>query len=708
MVSEPTKSKILPPIAKKKTKILILHGHQRTDEYTWMKDPNWQQVMKDPTTLSDDIRNYLEAENLYLETKLKDTNELQKKLFEEMRARIKEDDRTVPEKDGEYYYYERYEVNQQYPIFCRYHDKTPDQEEILLDGNLVAAEFSYFDIGSTEHSPNHRYFSYTADTKGSEFYSLYIIDLENGQYLSDQIDNIQSEFAWAQDNNTIFYITLDENHRPDKVFRHTLSSEISQDEIVYQENDAGFFVSLEVTESNNYILISAHDHVTSEIYTIDAFNPAQDAKLFTKRDPGVEYEVSDHENYFYIVTNAENAEDYKMMRTPVTDTYRECWEDVYIPAKGTLLRGIYLFKNYLIRSERENGLPKIVIVEIKDQKLATEYAIEFEEEAFELNVVPGYEFDTQELRFSYTSMTTPTQIFDYNMHTRERQLKKQQEVPSGHNETEYVTRRLFATAEDDEQIPISLLYKKNTPLNGSAPLLLYAYGAYGNSMPASFATNRLSLVNRGFIFAIAHVRGGMEKGYAWYRNGKLKNKMNTFKDFITCAKFLIDKRYSTSGNIAVHGGSAGGMLVGAAINFYPDLFNAAIADVPFVDVLNTMCDDSLPLTPPEWPEWGNPLKNKEDYLTILEYSPYDNVKKQNYPNLLVTAGLTDPRVTYWEPAKWVAKLRDQKLDDNLLLLKTNLGAGHAGASGRFDYLKEIALMYAFLLKVFKIDTQQMI
>lgn len=693
-----------PPTAKKIAKKLTQHGYTRTDDYAWLKDPNWQQVMKDPAMLSDDIREYLEAENSYLKFELEDTDEIQNKLFEEMRARIKEDDRTVPEKDGDYFYYERHELDQQYPIFCRYHINFPKQEEILLDANKAAKGFSYFDIGDAGHSPDHQYFSYSADTKGSEFYSLFIIDLGANKLLPDQINNMQSEFVWAQDSRTVFYTTLDENHRPEKVFRHTLGESIEQDRIVYQEHDPGFFVSLDVTESNRYILISAHDHITSELHTIDAFHPKQDAKLFTKRETGVEYEISDHGNIFYIVTNKDGVEDYKIMQTPTDLTARENWEDAYKPPQGTLLRGLYLFKNYLIRSERENGLPKIVIVELNNGILNNEHTIEFKEEAFELNVAPGYEFDTKNLRFSYTSMTTPTQIYDYDMDARERVLRKQQEVPSGHDESQYITRRLLATAEDKEKIPISLFYKKGTALDGTAPLVLYAYGSYGNSMPASFSTNRLSLVDRGFIYTIAHVRGGMEKGYAWYRNGKLKNKINTFKDYVTCAEYLIHQQYCAAGNITVHGGSAGGMLVGAVINMRPELFKAAIADVPFVDVLNTMSDDTLPLTPPEWPEWGNPLQSEDDYLTILNYSPYDNVTQQHYPNILVTAGITDPRVTYWEPAKWVAKLRDQKMGDNLLLLKTNMDAGHGGASGRFDYLKEVALMYAFLLKVFKIAT----
>ncbi len=691
-------AKKIAPVAEKKPGTFTLHGRQHSDDYAWLKDPNWQKVMKDPVQLSAEIRQHLEAENRYLDAELADTAQLQKDLFAELRARIKEDDSTVPARDGEYYYFLRYEENQQYPVCCRHHRDHPEREEVLLDGNEAAKKSSYFHIGGAEHSPDHRYFAYTIDVKGSEFYTLYIRDLDSGDVLSDCIENVQSDFVWAQDSRTLFYTTLDENHRPDKVFRHVLGEK--QDVIVYRETDPGFFVALGVTESRNFILISTHDHVTSEVYTIDAHQPDQPARLFAQRETDVEYGISDHGGYFYIVTNKDGVEDYKIMRTTLHNTTKENWQDFYVPPAGTLLRGILLFEDYLVRSERIDGLPRIVIVELGEDAPGNEHSVEFTEEAFELNLMPGYEFDTDTLRFFYTSMTTPTQVFDYHIPSRRRTLKKQLEVPSGHNENEFVTRRLFATAEDGEAVPISLLYKKSTPLDGSAPLLLHAYGSYGSSMPASFSTNRLSLVNRGFIYAIAHVRGGMEKGYAWYRNGKLKNKTNTFKDCIACAEYLIEQNYTRAGRLAVHGGSAGGMLVGAVINMRPDLFNAAIADVPFVDVLNTMMDETLPLTPPEWSEWGNPITNEEDYLAIREYSPYDNVTRQAYPNVLATAGLADPRVTYWEPTKWVAKLRDQKTDHNLVVLKMNMEAGHGGVSGRFDYLKEVALMYAFLLKVF--------
>jgi len=693
-------AKATPPIAVKIKTEVTQHGYMRIDDYAWLKDENWQQVIQTPKVLSKEIKDYLDKENAYLEECLGDTKTLQEQLFSEFRARIKEDDSTVPEKDGDYFYYDRYEENQQYPIYCRYHKNSPKKEEILLDANFAAKDYEYFDIGDVGHSPNHKFFAYSADTKGSEFYTLYIIELSTGKLLKDKISNIQSVFVWAMDSCTLFYTTLDNNHRPDKVFRHFLGEEISKDKMVYQEQDSGFFVSLDITESNKFILISAHDHVTSEIYTIDAHEPTQAAKCFSKRQTGVEYEVSERNGNFYIVTNKNGAEDYKIMQANLLHSEQSYWQDAYTPPKGTLLSGIYVFQDFLIRSERINGLPRIAVVRFHNNEFSEEHSIEFNEEAYELNIIGGYEFDTHILRLSYTSMTTPTQIFDYEMSTRQRELLKQQEVPSGHKADEYTTRRLFARTADNHSVPISLLYKNTTALDGTAPILLYAYGSYGTSIPASFSTNRFSLVDRGFLYAIAHVRGGMEKGYSWYKDGKLENKTNTFSDYICCAKHLIDENYTHAGNIVVHGGSAGGMLVGATLNMQPELFHAALADVPFVDVLNTMSDANLPLTPAEWPEWGNPIKNESDYLNISQYSPYENVTQQDYPHILVTAGLTDPRVTYWEPTKWVAKLRALKTDNNILVLKMNMGAGHAGASGRFDYLKEVALVYAFLLKVF--------
>ena len=684
-----------PPIAKKVPYPINMHNDQRNDEYAWLRDANWQQVMQDPSVLKADIRDYLEQENAFTQSWMQDTEELQNMLFEEMKARIKEDDASVPSKDGDYFYYDRYQIGAQHPLYCRYQD--PANEQILLDADALAKQYDYFDIGECEHSPDHRYLAYCIDTKGSEFYSLHILDLTTGEYLPEVINNIQGNFVWAMDNETIFYTTLDDNHRPDKVYRHTLNSDPKNDVLVYQENDAGFFVGLDRTESNHYILISVHDHTTTEIHYLDAHQAQQAAQVFEPRQKDIEYSISDHNDTWYITTNADDCKDYKIMTTALNKTQRSAWKDYYLPEAGTLLKSIYLYQDYLVRFERIQGLPRIIVRPFAD--VDNEYAIAFDEEAYELGMYGSFEFVTNNLRFSYTSMTTPSQVFDFDMSTRERVLRKQQQVPSGHDAADYITKRVFAQAEDGTQIPISLVYHRDTHIDANAPLLLYGYGSYGSSMPASFSTTRLSLVNRGYIYAIAHIRGGMELGYHWYTQGKLHNKKNTFTDFIAAAEHLIADNFCRAGNITIHGGSAGGMLIGAVINLRPDLFRSAIADVPFVDVLNTMCDDSLPLTPPEWPEWGNPIKASADYDYIKSYSPYDNVQAQDYPHLLITAGLTDPRVTYWEPAKWAAKLRATKTDQNTLLLKTNMEAGHAGASGRFDSLKEVALMYAFVLKL---------
>ncbi len=684
-----------PPIAKKIPREIVMHDDIRDDSYAWIKDPHWQEVMREPEKLRPDIREYLEQENAFTKTWMQDTEALQESLFNEMKQRIKEDDSTVPSKDGDYYYYERFDIGAEHPLICR-HDKN-NTEHVLLNANSLAKEFDYFDIGECEHSPDHRYLAYCIDTKGSEFYTLYILDLETGNYLPETIENIQGNFVWAMDSNTLFYTTLDDNHRPDKVYRHTLLTDTTNDPLVYQEKDAGFFVGLDRTESNHFILISVHDHTTTEIHYLDAHNPSQLPLLFQQRSTDIEYSISDHDAHWFITTNADGCIDFKIMTAPLDDTQREYWQDYYLPNTGTLLKGIYLFKDYLVRYERTLGLPKITIQPFDNSSEG--FAIDFSEQAYELGMDAGFEYDTNVLRFSYTSMTTPSQIFDFDMQNQTRQLRKQQEVPSGHDINDYVTERIFALSNDGTEIPISILYHRDTQLNGDAPLLLYGYGSYGSSMPASFSTTRLSLVNRGFVYAIAHIRGGMELGYHWYTDGKLNKKKNTFIDFIAAGEHLASKHYTSRGKITVHGGSAGGMLIGAVINMSPDLFHSAIADVPFVDVLNTMCDDSLPLTPPEWPEWGNPIMNADDYHYIKSYSPYDNVTDQQYPHLLVTAGLTDPRVTYWEPAKWVAKLRTQTNNQNVVLLKTNMEAGHAGASGRFDSLKEVALMYAFVLKL---------
>lgn len=686
--------KIPAPVAKKIPLEITQHNETRSDEYAWLRDPQWQTVMQSPETLDTHIRQHLDAENAHTDTRMQDTQELQEQLFEEMKSRIKEDDSSIPCRDGDYYYYDRYDKGAQHPCYYR-HDQD-QQEQLLLNIDELASHFDYFDIGDCEHSPNHRFLAYSVDTKGSEFYTLHVIDIETQQAITQPIEHIQGNFVWAMDSKTLFYTTLDENHRPDKVYRHTLGTATHDDELIYQETDASFFVGLERTESNRFILINVHNHTTSEIHIINAYQPQQSPICFQPRIADVEYSISDREQTWYINTNKDGAKNFKIMSADLQATSSDDWQDYYCPEAQSLLRGIQLFQNYMVRLERVMGLPKLTVISFDVSQ--TEEIISFDEPAYELDIEEGFEFDTENLRFSYTSMTTPTQVYDLNMRTQQRQLLKQQQLPCGHQPDDYITQRIFAQAQDGSRIPISLLYKKDLELNGEAPCLLYGYGSYGATMPASFSTTRLSLVNRGFVYAIAHIRGGMELGYDWYTQGKLEHKKNTFEDFILAAQTLIDNNIAAPNNIAIHGGSAGGMLIGAVINMRPDLFNCAVADVPFVDVLNTMSDDSLPLTPPEWPEWGNPIEDQHAYHTIKSYSPYDNVVSQAYPHLLVTAGLTDPRVTYWEPAKWVARLRQHKLGNSELCLKTYMDAGHAGASGRYDSLKEIAFIYAFILQ----------
>ena len=746
----PTASR--PPVAPRKPVTRTLHGRSRTDDYAWLKDENWQQVMRDPTLLRADVRAYLEAENAWTEAVTAPLEALRATLFGEFRGRIREDDSSVPAKDGAWEYYERYREGGQHPVVCRRAAGDPASEEILLDGDAEAALAkaatpsengggSYYRIGACDHSHDHRRFGWTVDENGSEFYTLRVKDLDTDRRLDDVIERCSGAFEWTADGRTLFYTELDDNHRPGKVFRHRLGDDPAGDALVYEEPDPGFFVNVALTESRRFLLIDAHDHVTSEVRLVDARRPDDAPVLVAAREPGIEYDVSHHGDRLIILTNADGAEDFKIVEAPLTwNTPVPCptaatpvgarppqrspgapaippsgvakrspqrspgaspgrvhWTDLVPHRSGVLIVDFVVFAHWLVRLERENALPRIVV---RDLESGEEHAIAFEEEAYSLGLVPGYEFETGTLRFTYSSMTTPEHVFDYDMRTRERTVRKVQEVPSGHDPAEYATRRILAPSHDGEAVPVSLLHRRDTPIDGSAPLLLYGYGSYGMSMPASFGTTRLSLVDRGFVYAIAHVRGGAERGYAWYTNGKLAKKANTFHDFIAAARALIEHGFTRRGRIAIHGGSAGGLLVGACANMAPELFHAVVAEVPFVDVLNTICDDTLPLTPPEWPEWGNPIESEAAYERIAAYSPYDNVEAKDYPHVIATAGLTDPRVTYWEPAKWVAKLRATKTDDRLLLLHTNMEAGHGGASGRFDRLKETALVYAFVLHVF--------
>ena len=689
------KKNALPPRAEARPVTLETHGISRQDDYGWLRADNWQEVMKDPSVLADDIRTYLEAENAYQDEQMAPTKQLQETLFAEMRGRIKEDDSSVPAPDGPFAYGIKYETGGQHPIFFR----TPrdgGEETILLHGDKEADGKAYFKIGGASQSPDHKILAWAYDDKGSEYYSLQFRNVETGTDLNYSIPDTSGGGVFSKDSSFAFYVQLDDNHRPSKLFRHKIGTDPTNDVLVYEEKDPGFFMGVGKTQSGNTILIDIHDHETSEVWIIPANQPETPPVLIAPRDTGIEYSVEDHDDTLYILTNLGDAEDFKLVTAPKATPGREFWTDYISHTPGCLILSHCVYKTFMTRLEREDGLPRIVVRRLADN---VEHSVEFDEEAYSLGLSGSYEFDTTTIRFSYSSMTTPSQTFDYNVGTRERILLKEQEVPSGHNASEYVTRRLLAPAADGETVPVSLLYRKDTPLDGSSPLLLYGYGSYGISIPASFNTNCLSLVDRGFVYAIAHIRGGKDKGFRWYKDGRREKKKNTFTDFIAAADHLVNENFTAYDQIVAQGGSAGGMLMGAISNLAPEKFGGIIAEVPFVDVLATMLDDTLPLTPPEWPEWGNPVTNKEAYEYIASYSPYDNVEAKDYPAIFALAGLTDPRVTYWEPAKWIAKLRATKTGNKLLMLKTNMDAGHGGASGRFDRLKEVALVQAFALTV---------
>jgi oligopeptidase B len=684
-----------PPVAEKHLVQDIHHGIERVDDYAWLRVVNWQEVMRKPAALSANVRAYLEAENAYTKEVMADTEALQDTLFKEMKGRIKEDDSTVPAPDGAYAYFMSYVTGGQHPRLCR-EPRAGGETQVLLDGDALAAGKPYFSLGAAAWSRDHSLLAYAFDDKGSEFYRIKIRHLETGKELPDEVPDMEGQPVWNADGGGFYYTRVDEHRRPLQVLLHRICYKADQDELIYQEPDAGFFTRVGQSQDKRYLFISAGDHETSEVRFLDLSAPEKGSQLIAPRETNHDYQADHHEGRLIILTNSDGAEDYKTVEAPIDNPGRENWRDLVPHKPGRLILDYTCYKDYLVRLEREDGLPRIVVRRFSDGE---EHAIAFAEEAYSLGMSDGYEYDTESLRFTYSSMTTPRQVFDYNMRTRERVLRKTQEVPSGHNPADYVTRRVFAPAWDGETVPVSLLYHKDTRLDGSAPCLLYGYGSYGIAIPAGFSTNAFSLVDRGFVYAIAHIRGGKDKGYRWYKDGKLAKKANTFKDFISAGHYLAESRFTSAGRIVGQGGSAGGMLMGAVANMAPELFAGLIADVPFVDVLTTMLDDTLPLTPPEWPEWGNPIESADDYRTIAAYSPYDNVRAQAYPNILATGGLTDPRVTYWEPSKWVAKLRAHKTDANLLLLKINMDAGHGGASGRFDRLKEGALAYAFALKV---------
>ena len=579
-----------------------------------------------------------------------DTEALQATLFAEMKGRIKEDDATVPAPDGAFAYYSRFVIGGQHPIFCR-RPLTGGDEQILVDGNALAKPHAYFRIASVSHSPDHRLIAYAVDIKGSEFYTVNIIEAATGTLLDSTITDNNGALEWANDSHELLYVWVDDEHRPRKLLRHVVGA-TNPDTLIHEQHDPGFFLGIGATQDRRYLLLSVHDHETAEISLIDAADLSAPPRLVSPRAPEHDYSVDHHDGRLIILTNSGGAEDYRIVEAPAESPGPEHWQEIEPHRQGRLILDVVAYMDFLVRLEREDGLPRILVRRFAD---GDEHEIAFAEEAYALGISDGYEYDTTTLRFTYSSMTTPAQVFDYDMKTRARVLRKTQEIPSGHDPKLYVTRRVMAPANDGETVPVSLLYRKETKLDGTAPLLLYGYGAYGMSIPAGFSTNALSLVDRGFVYAIAHIRGGKDKGYRWYKDGKREKKVNSFTDFIAAGEFLAEQGLTARGRIVAHGGSAGGMLMGAVANLAPSLFLGIIAEVPFVDVLTTMLDASLPLTPPEWPEWGNPIESETDYRTIAAYSPYDNVQAVAHPHILALAGLTDPRVTYWEPAKWLAQ-----------------------------------------------------
>lgn len=682
--------KATAPIAEKKEHWRDIHDDRVLDNYYWMYD--YFGKGPDSTKLVD----YLKAENTYLDEVMAGTKQFQANLFTEMKARIKEKDESVPVFKNGYYYYSRTEDGKQYYKYCRKKGTLDAPEEILLDVDKMAEGHAYYAATGFEVSEDNKLLAFGVDLVSRRRYTIHVKNLKTGEMLKDAIENTQGDPCFANDNKTIFYtsknpVTL----LSEKIQRHTLGTDATKDVLVYEEKDKSNYIGVGKSKNSKYIFIVSEATLSSEYRMIDAAKPNDAFKVFQPRMKDVLYNVIPLENKFLILTNKDDAKNFKLMECPLGKTETTNWKEVIPVRNDVLLQGVEEFKDFIVINERKDGLVKLRVRNLKDN---SEHFIDFGEPAYAANFGSNPEYNSTTLRYGYTSLTTPVSTFDYNMGTRKKTLKKQQEVLGGYNSKDYVTERLYAKATDGTKVPISLVYKKGFKKDGNAPLLLYGYGSYGSSMDASFSSTRLSLLNRGFAFAIAHIRGGQEMGRQWYLDGKLMKKKNTFTDFIDCGKYLIAQKYTSEKHLYAQGGSAGGLLMGAVANMAPDLWHGIIAQVPFVDVVNTMLDESIPLTTNEFDEWGNP-KEKEAYFYIKSYSPYENVEKKNYPNILVSTGLHDSQVQYFEPSKWVAKLRDMKTDKNILLLHTNMEFGHGGASGRFDYLKDIALNYAFLFSL---------
>ena len=684
-------NRLVPPVARKIPVTIEQLGRVRTDDYQWMKDDNWQAVLRDPTLIKADVKEHLTAENAYREAMLASTMPLQEAMFEEMKGRIKQDDSSVPSPDGDWEYYTRFNTGDQHPMFCRRPRGQSTGEAVLLDANALAAGKAYSEVSAAEHSPDHSLFAYAEDAQGSEVHQIYVKDLATGDVLPDPIGSAGGNFTFSPDSQWIFWTNRDDNGRPDKIFRRPARG--GPTSLVYEEQDEGMFIGVGRSSDDAFILISIGNQETSEGRFIPGSSPTSGPVLIEPRQTARLYDADHWGDRWVIRTNADDSVDFKVVEAPTASPGKTYWKDLISHTRGRYIEGVSLVRAFLARQERADANTRIII---RDRS-GDEHEIAVDEPAYALSLGGASEFDTTVMRYGYNSPSTPTSTYDYDLCTRERTLRKVQEIPSGHDPADYVVERLNAPATDGELVPVTVLRRRSTPVDGSAPLLLYGYGSYGIPMAASFSTGRLSLVDRGWIYAIAHIRGGSDKGWGWFLDGRKFKKKNTFTDFTAAADHLIARNYARTGHIVAQGGSAGGLLMGAVTNMRPELWAGVIGQVPFVDVINTMSDTSLPLTPPEWPEWGNPIEDAEAYDYMMSYSPYDQVAPMDYPAILATGGLSDPRVTYWEPQKWVAKLRPATTSGKPVLLKINMEAGHGGASGRFDYLKEVAHDYAFAI-----------
>ncbi|MDN3673869.1 S9 family peptidase [Flavobacterium branchiarum] len=682
-------NKIAAPIAKEIPKSLKKHKEVRIDNYFWLNDRENPEVI-----------DYLNQENAYYESMTAHTKDLQKALYEEMKARIKEDDESVPYFYNGYFYITRFETGKDYPIYSRKKESLTADEEILFNCNELSVGHNYFKLGGLSISPDNKFVSFAQDIVGRRIYTIQIKNLETGEILSDKIENSTGGSVWANDNKTLFYTKQDEvTLRADKVFKHKINTDSANDILIFEETDDTFNVSIGKEKSRKYIVISSGSTLTSEYRTLNSDDPDGEFVVFQPRIRGLEYSISHFEDHFYVLTNKDKATNFKLMKTPENATGKKNWKDLIPHREDVLLEDIEIFKNYLVVEERSNGLNHIRIMPWNDEP---DYYLPFENETYSAFTTTNVDFDTDILRYSYQSLATPSSVIDFNMKTKTKVILKEQQVLGGEfDKDNYIEERIWATATDGVKVPISMVYRKGLEKNGKNPLLLYAYGSYGITMDTYFSSTRLSLLDRGFIFAIAHIRGGEDLGRQWYEDGKLLKKKNTFTDFIDCSKYVIEQKYTSPEHLYAEGGSAGGLLMGVIVNWAPELYNGVIAQVPFVDVMTTMLDSSIPLTTGEYDEWGNP-NTKKYYDYMLSYSPYDNVSAQEYPNMYISTGLHDSQVQYWEPAKWVAKLRNKKTNNNLLFLNTNMDAGHGGASGRFEALKELAKEFSFLLDLEKI------